>query len=56
MAEPQKSRAESYTTEDAEAAKRELRTSLAPACAQLSRQALTCALAARSSAELAACK
>ncbi|MBK7535965.1 MAG: hypothetical protein IPI49_11500 [Myxococcales bacterium] len=56
LAEPRAPRAEPYTAEDAEAAKRELRASMKPACATLSRGALDCALRAPSSAALAACQ
>lgn len=55
LAEPAPERAEPYTAEDVAAAKRELRASMKPACAQLSRRAFECALAARSKTELAAC-
>lgn len=48
--------AEPYTAEDAEAAKRELRQSLRPACPTVPRRDFTCAMAARSSAELGACQ
>ena len=48
--------AEAYTAEDAEAAKRELRQSMKPACAQLPRRDFTCAMAAKSSADLSACQ
>jgi hypothetical protein len=48
--------AEAYTAEDAEAAKRELRQSMKPACAQLPRRDFTCAMAAKSSADLTACQ
>lgn len=47
---------ETYTDEDAEAAKRELRQSLKPACATLPRRDFSCAMAARTSAELGACQ
>lgn len=47
---------DSYTAEDAEAAKRELRQSLRPACAQLPRRDFRCAMAARTAAELRACE
>lgn len=53
LAEPRAG--EPYTAEDAAAAKRELRASMKPACAQLSRRAFECALAAPAKAELAAC-
>lgn len=46
---------EAYTAEDAEAAKRGLRQSLRPACSTVPRRDFTCAMAARSSAELGAC-
>jgi hypothetical protein len=48
--------AEPYTNTDAEAAKRELRQSLRPACASLTRREFTCALAARSGADVRLCK
>jgi hypothetical protein len=47
---------EPYTDEDAEAAKRELRQSLRPACATLPRRDFRCAMTARTSAELGACQ
>jgi hypothetical protein len=47
---------EPYTNTDAEAAKRELRQSLRPACATLTRRELTCALAARSGADVRLCR
>lgn len=55
LTEPAAERGEPYTAEDVAAAKRELRASMKPACAQLSRRAFECALAARSKTELAAC-
>lgn len=55
LAEAPAERGEPYTAEDVAAAKRELRASMKPACAQLSRRAFECALAARTKAELAAC-
>lgn len=53
---PAGANAEPYTDEDAEAAKRELRQSLKPACATLPRRDFSCAMAARTSAELGACQ
>lgn len=55
LAEAPPERGEPYTAEDAATAKRELRASMKPACAQLPRHAFECALKARSKAELAAC-
>ncbi len=45
-----------YTAEDAEAAKRELRQSLRPACPAVPRRDFSCAMTAATSAELAACE
>lgn len=47
---------EGYSAEDAETAKRELRQTLQPMCAQLSRRDFTCALAAKTAAEMVACQ
>ncbi len=55
LTEPAAERGEPYTAEDVAAAKRELRASMKPACAQLARPAFECALAARNKTELAAC-
>lgn len=55
LAEPAAERGEPYTAEDVAAAKRELRASMKPACAQLPRRAFECALAARNKTELAGC-
>jgi hypothetical protein len=47
---------EVYTDEDAEAAKRELRQALKPACPTVPRRDFRCAMAAHTSAELGACQ
>jgi hypothetical protein len=47
---------DAYTAEDAETAKRELRQAMKAACPQLPRRDFTCAMAARTSAELGACQ
>lgn len=56
LADPRTPRAAEYTAQDADNAKRELRGSMRPACAQLGRAALRCALAAKTAETLAACE
>lgn len=56
LAEKPGKSADGYSAEDAETAKRELRQKLQPMCAQLPRRDYTCAMAAKSSTEMAACQ